>query len=178
MTNCAHFLHPVRDLAAGAELLARPGHGWVEVAEGRLVGIWLRPWPRRGSWLETRLWGAWLHQHRPGDRVRLYFNQFRSLPSYLSLAYARSNRETTLATLHRASAVMDEIARLRRSDALVADFVNARVSDRLLRRWGWEPLPATRWRRPWIKRFYGVYPASELQPELARCGAAAGPASR
>jgi hypothetical protein len=55
---------------------------------------------------------------------------------------------------------LDRIAELKRTDAILCDAANTRLSDRLLRRFGWEPHKPERWRRNFIKRFYGVYPAS------------------
>jgi hypothetical protein len=54
--------------------------------------------------------------------------------------------------------VLDEIARLKRSDALLCDVSNWRISERLMARFGWEPHCPSRWHRHYIKRFYGEYP--------------------
>jgi hypothetical protein len=54
--------------------------------------------------------------------------------------------------------VLDEVARLKASDAILCDVWNWRISDRLLARWGWQPHKPDRWHRHFIKRFYGVYP--------------------
>jgi hypothetical protein len=65
--------------------------------------------------------------------------------------------------------VLDEIARIKQTDAIVCDVRNARISDRLLRRWGWEShVPQSR-RRHFIKRFYGEYP--DTRSELTRYAA-------
>ena len=57
--------------------------------------------------------------------------------------------------------MLDEIARIKGTDAIVAELSNLRISDRLARRWGWEPhVPSSR-RRHYIKRFYGSYPEGE-----------------
>ncbi len=160
--------HWITDLEHQAQRLAPRGHGWIEVAEGRLVGVALRPWPRRSSWLEARLLGPWLHRLRRGDRCRLYFNQSRSLPGYLALTYAWSARDTRWATVAGVLAVLDEIARIKHSDALVCEVVSPQISDRLLRRSGWQPHLEHTGRRHWIKRFYGDYPAGELPERLRR----------
>jgi hypothetical protein len=54
--------------------------------------------------------------------------------------------------------VLDEIARIKRSDAIMAHVTTSSVSDRLMRRWGWEPHLESTGQRHFIKRFYGVYP--------------------
>src|SRR5690606_29631017 len=118
----------------------------------------LRPWPKRASWLEARVWGRCEHRWHAGDLCQLFYNEPWSAPGFLALTYVVSTRRTTLATLQGALGVLDEIARLKQCDALVCDVSNPRVSDRALKRWGWAPLSASGWRRPFIKRFYGVYP--------------------
>ena len=55
--------------------------------------------------------------------------------------------------------VLDQIARLKRTDALLCDIAGSRISDRLMSRFGWEPHKPQRWHRNYIKRFYGQYPA-------------------
>jgi hypothetical protein len=70
----------------------------------------------------------------------------------LALPYTISHRDTTLASIRRALAVLDEIARLKGTLSIVCDVSNARISDRLLKRWGWEPHAPMRWHRNYIKR--------------------------
>jgi hypothetical protein len=89
----------------------------------------------------------------------LYYNQPRLHPNYLSLKYAVSSRDTSLASMLGALAVLDEIARIKRSDAILTDAANFRISDRFLRRQGYERHTQARYHRNYIKRFYGQYPA-------------------
>jgi hypothetical protein len=58
--------------------------------------------------------------------------------------------------------VLDEIARIKRSDAILAHVSNPQISDRLMWRWGWERHLVQSSKRQFIKRFYGVYPESLL----------------
>jgi hypothetical protein len=104
------------------------------------------------------LWGDWRHRWCAGNACRLYYNEPRSAPGFLALSYLISSRTASVATVLRALGVLDEIARLKRSDAVVCDVSNLRISDRLLKRWGWSPLRASALHRPFIKRFYGTYP--------------------
>ena len=60
---------------------------------------------------------------------------------------------------YAAMRVLDEIARIKRTDAVVSEAFNWRISGRLAERWGWERHKPSRWRRHFIKRFYGSYPA-------------------
>jgi hypothetical protein len=53
--------------------------------------------------------------------------------------------------------MLDEIARIKGAHAIVCHVTNGRISDRLLRRWGWEA-HCLNWKgRHFIKRFYGRY---------------------
>ena len=61
-------------------------------------------------------------------------------------------------TLYAASLVLDEVARLRRSQAIVCNVTNRRISDRLMQRWGWEEHCQQWSSRHFIKRLYGEYP--------------------
>jgi hypothetical protein len=148
----------ITDLAEGADVLRRRHFGVIEVVEGRLRRIALRPFPKIISAPEILLFGGWHHRHKRGDRMLVFYNQPLRFPNFLALAYVVSSRETTRATANRAAAVLDEIARLKQSDALLCDVGNWRISTRLMARWGWEPHCPTRWHRHYIKRFYGAYP--------------------
>jgi len=146
----------VIDLAAQAARLRARRHGMIEVVAGRLVRVRLRPWMRRASLVEIKTLGRWQHHGRAIDRCRLYYTQPRAMPTYLAVTYAISGRGATLASVRGALVVLDEIARLRKVDALLCDLGNARISDRLATRWGWARLDPSR--RQYIKRFYGRYP--------------------
>ena len=71
--------------------------------------------------------------------------------------------------------LLNEIARIKRSDAILCDAWNSRMSPRVLHRWGWEPHTSSRWHRNYIKRFYGCYPkaslASSTSTDLVTAGA-------
>lgn len=138
--------------------LARGRYGVIETRGGRLVAIHLRRWPKIASALESEWWGRRIHERQKGDRCLLYYNQPRRCPSYLALTYILSNRDTSFASFRRALQTLDEVARLKRSDAILCDAWNLRISDRLFARWGWEPHKPQAWHRNFIKRFYGVYP--------------------
>ena len=148
----------VADFSDGAELLTRRPYGVIELVEGQLRRVRLRPFPKIISTPEILLLGGWYHRHRPGDRIWLYYNQPRSFRNFLVLKYVVSSRQTTMKTFCRALAVLDEIARLKRSDALLCDVGNWRISTKLIARWGWQPHCPSRWHRHYIKRFYGQYP--------------------
>jgi hypothetical protein len=148
----------VTDLTAGADLLRRRRFGVIEAANGRFRQVLLRPFPKIVSVPEALWIGGWLHHHRSGDRIRLFYNQPWRSANYLVLKYAESARDTSFGTLTRALAVLDAIARLKRSDALLCDASNNRITTKILGRWGWEPHCRWRFHRHYIKRFYGDYP--------------------
>jgi hypothetical protein len=151
------FFENVTDLEAGADVLQNRRYGVIEVCGGRLVAVHLRPWPKLVSLISV-LWGQWYHKHMPGDRMWLYYNQPVRCPNFLALKFAVSARGTTWATAHRALTVLDEIAWIKRADALLVDAANFRLSPRMLAREGWAPHATSRWHRNYIKRFYGSYP--------------------
>ena len=148
----------VTDFNAGSDLLRQRRYGVIEAVDGRFCRVTLRPFPKGASIPGIWLIGGWQHRHRTGDRIRLYYNQPWRFPNVLVLKYAESARDTSMATLLRAAAVLDEIARLKQSDALLCDVANARITTKMLGRYGWEPHCPSWFHRHYIKRFYGVYP--------------------
>jgi hypothetical protein len=155
------FSHKLDDpFGAQCDAVRRGRYGVIETSLGRLVAIHLRLWPRIISTLETDWLGRRWHERCPGDRCLVYFNQPRRHSNFLALKYVVSQRDCTLATAFAALTALDEVARIKRSDAILCDAWNERISDRLLAREGWERHKPERWHRNYIKRFYGVYPQS------------------
>jgi len=146
----------ITDLGTAAEAVRARRHGLIVVEEGKFAALYLRPWPKFCS-LPQVLWGQWYHGRFGRDRCLLYYNQPRLAPSYLALKYVVSGRQTNFATFHQALSALDQIAQIKQTDAIVTDVANWRISDRLLKRWGWEPHLKSKWHRHFIKRFYGVY---------------------
>jgi len=152
------WFETVNDLWEGKETLRRRPYGVIEVVEGRLLRIRLRPFPKITSLPEAMLLGRGVHAYRRGDRCWLFYNQPSHFRNFLVLEYVLSTRDARFGTFHRAVEVLDEIARIKRSDALLCDVSNRRISTRLLARWGWEPHCPSLLHRHYIKRFYGQYP--------------------
>ncbi len=84
------------------------------------------------------------------------------------LDFVRSGPGTQLATFRGACQILDEIARLRESVAIVAHVSTEAISDRLLTRWGWEQHATGMRGRHWIKRFYNGYPAINCERYLIK----------
>lgn len=158
----SRLFETITDLASGAETLRRRRYGIIEMAEGRFERIRLRPFPKIVSAPGIMLFGNAFHRYFSGDRLWLYYNQPLQCGNYLVLKYAVSSRQTSFATLARALDVMDEIARLKQSDALLCDVGNWRIDRKSLARWGWVPHCPSRWHRHYIKRFYGEYPPRKV----------------
>jgi hypothetical protein len=149
----------VTDLEAGADAIRRRRYGLIEARDGRFARLQLRPLPKIASVPEVFLVGGWYHRFVPGDRCRLYFNQPLKSPNYLAVKCIISARDTSFATVRRVLEALDEIARIKGSDALLCDVANWRVSTAIMTRCGWESHCPSSWHRHFIRRFYGHYPS-------------------
>jgi hypothetical protein len=143
----------ITNLTEGVEPLRRRSYGVIEAADGRLCRVVLRPFPKIVTLPGALLIGGWRHRRRSGDFIRLYYNRPRRFPNFLILKYAESTRNTSMKTLVRAMAALDEIGRLLDSDAALCDVSNRRISRRLLGRFGWTPHCPSWFHRHYIKRF-------------------------
>ena len=152
------LVETVTDIYLQADVLLCRPYGVIEMRDGVLRRVVLRPFPKYVSLFEALFWGNFCHRRLSGDRLRLFYNQPRQYPNYLSLKYAVSSRDTSLASIFGALAVLEEIARIKESDAILLDAANFRISDRFLRRQGFERHTKARYHRNYIKRFYGEYP--------------------
>lgn len=144
--------------AANAEIVRARRYGYFDVVDERLARVVFRPWPKITSIPDVLLFGEGWHRRRRGNWMRVYFNQPRRASNFLAVTYVRSTRDCTYANALAAARILDEIARIKASDALICDVGFSRISDRLLERWGWSPLSKRRFHRNYIKRFYGQYP--------------------
>jgi hypothetical protein len=151
------WFETVTDLEEGAEVLRHRAYGVIEAAGGRFRRVVLRPFPKIVSLPDVLLLGGWYHRHYRRDRCLLYYNRPWRFPNFLAVKYVVSGRGTRYSTLCRVLEVLDEIARLKRTDALLCELTNWRISREMMLRRGWEPHCPSRWRRHYIKRFYGEY---------------------
>ncbi len=110
-------------------------YGELELFDGNLLRIYPRWWPRIAS--EWESFRDSTNRSLPTDFCRAYYAFPRRAPGFMSVLYARSGPNTQYKTLYRAVVVMDEIARLRGSDAIVCQTINLRASERLMNRWGY-----------------------------------------
>lgn len=137
------------------ESVRRRRYGVIETSSGRFRSIRLRPWPTLVSLRDLFPIGDDYHTRGPADHCWLYYNQPWRSSNFLALKYIVSTRGTSYATFRAALAALEQVAELKRIDAILCDAANTRLSDRLLQRLGWEPHKPQRWHRNFIRRFYG-----------------------
>lgn len=147
---------------AARERLRRRRYGVIETVGGKLAGVRLRPWPKLVALRELIPLDDRYHPAGQADHCLLYYNQPWRMPNYLALKYMVTSPGTSYATFRAALKVLDAIAELKRCDAIVCDAANLRLTDRVMRRLGWEPHKPQRWHRNYIRRFYGSYPPTAL----------------
>ncbi|MFT5525668.1 MAG: hypothetical protein ACI9G1_002191 [Pirellulaceae bacterium] len=141
------------------DVIRRRRYGVIEIRSGEFVGIHFRPWPKIISVAEA-WWDGGVRSGNNRDRCLLYVNQPIVSPAYLALKYIVSSQATSLKTIRKSLQILDHVARIKQTDAIVCEASNMRISDRLLKRWGWEPHVESSNRRHHIRRFYGEYPNS------------------
>jgi hypothetical protein len=147
-------------LADGSESVPRRGR--IVMRGGMLAAVRRRAFGRRGSSFRI-----WCDAHFPrgcADCCWLDYRGTRRRPGFLTLEYVRSGPRTSLASFAGALHVLDRIAELREAQAIFAHVGTSAISDRLLRRWGWERHAERLGGRQWVKRFYNGYPS----PNFAR----------
>lgn len=149
-------LSPIMHLAAEQERVRKRRQGRIVVEQGRLLCIHGRWWPHCGSLMEV-LWDT-KRRGLEQDRCELYYQHPWASPNYLTLSYVRSGALTSLSSFYAATVVLDAIAQIKQTDAIVCHVTNDRISDRLLQRWGWQQHCLDWSGRHYIKRFYGRYP--------------------
>lgn len=125
-----------------------------------------------GRWVEVRMfwfpkhttvWRVWWDQRFrqvPQDQCRIYYRQPFAAPTYLTLDYFVSGLKTSVRTVDAALHALDRVAEFKRSDAIVAQLKNSRISSRLLQRYGWERHLGGETSPHIIRRFYGKYPSA------------------
>lgn len=152
------------DFDAAHERIRAGRYGVIETVGGKLHAVHLRPWPKLVSLPELWPLGPRFHAKGDADRCLLFYNQPWRMPNFLALKYIVSTAGTSYATFRAALTALDAIAELKRTDAMVCDAGNIRLSDRLMARFGWEPHKPQRWHRNYIRRFYGSYPGMPSPP--------------
>ena len=150
-------LPPVVDMRAQRQWLIDRRQGCIVIRQSELPTIFGRWWAYTGNLLAVAMDSRW--RRIECDACELYFHESRWAPGFLTLDYVRCGPGTTLSTFYAATLVLDEIARLKKSSAIVANVTNSRISERLMTRWNWHRHCLGWYGRHYIKRFYGQYPA-------------------
>ena len=169
----AKLFETITDISANVETIRNRRYGVIEVTEGKFTAIHFRPWPKLISAAEAQWLGGWHHGRLKKDHCLMYYNQPLGHTNFLALKYTVSSFGTTYKTFRRTCLILDEVAKIKKTDAIVAEVSNTRISDRFMQRMGWEQhLPHSK-KRHFIKRFYGDYPeamSEELAKELIAAG--------
>lgn len=153
----SRWFDSVTALDSGRQLIRQRRYGVIIVRRGEFESIQFRPWPKLISVAEVRWWGGWRREWVTPDECLLYYNQPLQHSNYLTLAYAHTSWATPYRSSLLALRILDQVAAIKRSDAILCEVTNSRISDRALRRHGWERHLESSSRRHWIKRFYGDY---------------------
>jgi len=154
------LVESIREIDTNQETLRRRPYGVIEATNGKFVKIQLRPWPKIASLMEAHWIQRMKSRRHQNDVCRLFYNQPMGHRNYLTLAYVESSLNTSLKTFYVALDTLNQIAYLKRSDAILAEVTNSRITDRFMTRRGWERYMEHKPGRHWIKRFYGTYPES------------------
>lgn len=160
-----NLFQAVNDLEASQSLLRNRAYGVIEVCDQELKAVHLRPFPKLISTTEIQwssFWKTPTFQPNTIDRVLLYYNQPMFHRNFLALKYFVSDYRSSLASIATCLSVLDYIAELKRTDAIVTEITNDRIKDRHLEHFGWEEHLKDASGRHWIKRFYGQYPERHL----------------
>lgn len=153
----------VTDINAEAEVVRRRRFGVIEAVDGEFRRVIFRPWPKWISIPEVLFLSAWIHRRRRRDRCLLYFDQSWRQPNYLAVKYLLTYGGTSYASVVAARRAVDDVARVKGSDALVCQVSNKRLNGRIMKRWGWEPLNDSPRCTLYVRRFYGEYPGSRAE---------------
>ncbi len=111
-------------------------NGTVWAHDGRLGGIWGRWWP-----YQANLFEVWLLKHvrfSAQDHCWAYYSLPTWSPGFMSLRFIRSGRLTSLRTIQCAMQTLDEIAGIFDLYAMVCSASNQRLTEPLMRRFGFE----------------------------------------
>ncbi|TWU23873.1 hypothetical protein Pla52o_17960 [Novipirellula galeiformis] len=151
----------VTDITVGESQLRRWRCARIVMQGGRFVKV-QRRW-MAGSVSVAQVWWQAKYGRMNDDVCWLDYHQPFGMPGFLTLDYIRSGQRAGYKTFIGAIRVLEEIARIRNSVAIVAHVTNGGISDRLLERNGWQRHLEEWSGRHWIRRFYDGYPESTVE---------------
>ncbi|MFT5300560.1 MAG: hypothetical protein ACI814_001339 [Mariniblastus sp.] len=162
-----NLIETVNDICTQQDSLLRRSYGMIEAVDGKFVRVQLRPWPKLANLMEARWLQPMKNKRRPQDVCRLYYNQPIGHRNFLTISYIESSRNTSWKTLFATLEVLYQIGFIKRTDAMLAEIANPKISDRMLTWGGWERHREGSRQRHWIRRFYGTYPEAAKSFMLA-----------
>ncbi len=158
-------LDHTRDPRRDADKIRRWRSGRIVMKAGRLVEVQRRL--TTGSVSVAQVWWQAKYGRSDDDVCWIDYHQPFGMSQFLTLDYVRAGNRAGYQSFRGAAHVLDEIARLRGSLAIVAHVTNSQLTDRLLVRLGWQR-HLDGWKgRHWIRRFYDGYPATSIDRYIA-----------
>ncbi|MEQ1825161.1 MAG: hypothetical protein ABL921_04420 [Pirellula sp.] len=142
--------------------LLRWRYGEVETHAGHLVAISGRWWP----WLASQ-WDTWRDAYLkdlPTDVCRFYYAFPIRSPDFMAVLYTHSGPMTQYKTFCKGVTVLDEIAMMRKVQAVVCQATNERLNERLMRRLGYVRHAFSLGENHYIKRLKGSKSLSNESP--------------
>ncbi len=174
-----NLFQTVNDLESQTQILKQRAYGIIEIRDQEFHSVRLRPFPKLITRTQVRRAEARLENQaasNASDRVLLFYNQPMFHDKFLALKYLYSTSGCSLPSIAVSLSVLDYIARIKKTDAIVTEISNDKIQDRHLAHFGWQRHCPDSSRRHWIKRFYGRYPNRFLFQTAAERSAA--PAAR
>lgn len=141
---------PIVDLTIQGHRVASMRVGRIVVAGGQLSHVQPR-WSIAAASIAGVYWDNFCGRDKH-SRCEIDFHVPRGMPSFLTLDYIRSGRSATYADFRRCVRTLEQIGRIKRSYAIVANITNPAITDRLLTRFGWQQHCLTWKGRHWIRR--------------------------
>lgn len=136
-----------------ADLVREQRYGLIEVVAPSQVMLRFRRFAKLVT-VWSVLWAKiWTHARTPGDSCRLYYDAPRSCPGFVIIKLMTSHRNTSYRSTRKAMAALDRIATLRNSTAIVFHASNARITEQVMQRFGYERHAKHLPGRHFIKRF-------------------------
>ena len=96
-----------------------------------------RFWPRLASYWDV-FWDEKISKGNVNS-CHVFFSFPRKAPGFLTVNYFRTGAQTEYSTILFATQVIEQIARIRACRAIVCQVISKRISERLMKRWGYVP---------------------------------------
>ena len=158
----------IADIDSNSDIIRRRAYGVIRVDDERFVSVQFRPYPKLVSIAEAYWAGGWGKGTYKRNRSLLYFNQPFAHRDFIVLQYMVTTLDTSWTSCAVGLSVLDKIAEIKNSNAILCELTNKKFSPRLMKRYGWEQHLHQKKRKHFIKRFYGKYPELYLHEQIAK----------